>query len=318
MTQVFLGIDTSNYTTSAALVSGAGEVFSSKRLLTVRPGERGVRQSEALFCHTRDLSAIVGDVLTAYRQSLHPGEIRGVGVSTRPRDEEGSYMPCFLAGRNAAAVAARALNVPLVETSHQEGHLAAAAFGSADAGRPLPEGPFLALHLSGGTGEMLRAVPRKSGYAVERLASFLDITPGQLIDRCGVKLGLGFPAGKELEKLAEQGRCPQAVRPAVKEKGVALSGFENRFDKLLAEGASREDAAAFVFAAVAESVRALLTLAGEEAGTLPVLFSGGVSSSHLLRERLAGENTYFAPPALAADNAVGVALIARHTLTGEA
>ncbi len=317
MTPVYLGIDTSNYTTSAALVTRAGEVFSSKRLLSVKPGERGMRQSEALFCHTRDLSAILADALWACRKSVPDAAVAGVGVSTRPRDAAGSYMPCFLAGVNAARAAALALNVPVVETSHQEGHLAAAAFGSAKAGRPLPEGAFFALHLSGGTGELLYASPRKSGFAVERRASFLDITPGQLIDRCGVKMGLPFPAGRDLEKLAEAGSSPEKIRPAVKADGVSLSGFENRFEKILGAGASREDAAAFVFAAVTRSVEALIALAGEEAKSLPVLFSGGVSSSYLLQEALARDNYYFTSPALASDNAVGVALICRNTLTGE-
>ena len=317
MTPVFLGIDTSNYTTSAALVSGAGEVFSSKRLLAVKPGERGVRQSEALFCHTRDLPAVLEEAVAAQRAALPDGVIQGVGVSTRPREEEGSYMPCFLAGVNAACAAASALGVPLVKTCHQEGHLAAAAFGSEKAGRPLPEGSFFALHLSGGTGELLYAAPRACGYAVERRASFLDITPGQLIDRCGVKLGLSFPAGRALEKLAEKGSCSERIRPAVKPEGVALSGFENQFDKLCAVGAPAEDAAAFVFAAVEASVLALITLAGEDALKKPVLFSGGVSSSHLLRERLAADNHYFTSPDLAADNAVGVALITAKYLTGE-
>lgn len=318
MTPFFLGVDTSNYTTSAALVNSAGEVFSSKRLLAVKPGERGVRQSEALFCHTRDLGEILREAFAALREKHPDAAVAGVGVSARPREEEGSYMPCFLAGMNAARAVSVALDVPLIKTTHQEGHLAAAAFGSAREGRPLPDGPFLALHLSGGTGELLRAVPRRSGYAVERPARFLDITPGQLIDRCGVKLGLPFPAGAALEKLAEQGRWTGRIRPAVKADGVALSGFENRFEDLLSEGASRENAAAFVFAAVEAGVRALLTLADGEERTLPVLFSGGVSSSRLLRERLGADNHYFTAPDLAADNAVGVALITRNTITGEA
>lgn len=317
LTPVFLGIDTSNYTTSAAAVTPAGEVFSSKRHLAVAPGERGVRQSEALFCHTRDFGEILKETVDALRAAHPDFEVRAVGVSTRPRDEKGSYMPCFLAGLNAARAIALTHGVPLIETSHQEGHLAAAAFGTASLGRPLPEGPFWALHLSGGTGELLYAAPRDRGFAVERRAEFLDITPGQLVDRCGVKLGLPFPAGPHLEHLAAAGGpWPGKIRPAVKPEGVALSGFENQFDKHLAEGASHEQAASFVFAAVEQAVRALLSLGGESVETAPVLFSGGVASSHLLQERLSGPNHYFTPPALASDNAVGVALIAQKGVIG--
>ncbi len=317
MTSAFLGVDTSNYTTSAALVTCADEVFSSKRLLPVPAGARGMRQSEALFCHTRDLGEILGEAVAAWRRAAPDGEICAVGVSTRPRDREGSYMPCFLAGLNAARAAAEALGAPLVETSHQEGHIAAAAFGAALLGKPLPEGaPFRALHLSGGTGELLLAERREQGYKTRVLASFLDITPGQLIDRCGVKMGLSFPAGRDLEKLAEKGRFDGKIRPAVKEDGVSLSGFENQFDRLLADGASPEDAAAFVFAAVEAGIRSLLACGGA-ADAPAVLFSGGVASSHLLRERLAERDHYFTRPDLASDNAVGVALIARDARKGE-
>lgn len=316
-TPVFLGIDTSNYTTSAAAVTPAGEVFSSKRILAVAPGERGVRQSEALFCHTRDLGDILQEALDALR-AVHPDfTVRAVGVSTRPRDAEGSYMPCFLAGVNAARAIALACGVPLIETSHQEGHLSAAAFGTASLGRPLPQGPFWALHLSGGTGELLYATPRDAGFAVERRAAFLDITPGQLVDRCGVKLGLPFPAGPHLERLAESAEpWNRKIRPAVKSDGVALSGFENQFDRHLADGKSPAQCAAFVFAAVEEAVRALISLGGEQVSTEPVLFSGGVASSHLLQERLSAPNHYFTPPALSSDNAVGVALIAQKGVMG--
>ena len=319
MIPAFLGIDTSNYTTSAAAVTSAGEVFSSRKLLTVAPGERGLRQSDALFCHTRDLAGILEDALGKLREAHPDADIRGVGVSTRPRDLPGSYMPCFLAGVNAARAAALALNAPLVETSHQEGHLAAAAFGAAKLGKPLPEGePFWALHLSGGTGELLLATPRERGYRTERRASFLDITPGQLVDRCGVKLNLSFPAGKELEALAEKGGFRGRVRPAVKDGGVAISGMENRFDALLAEGARREDAAAFVFAAVEAAIRSLLVCGGAAADDRPVLFSGGVASSRILREHLSDRRHYFTAPEFASDNAVGVALIAEKALKGGA
>lgn len=307
---VYLGIDTSNYTTSAAVVSDEGEDFRAKRILEVPHGEKGVRQSDALFCHTRDLSAILGEALAKARARFPDARIAAVGVSTRPRSVEGSYMPCFLAGVNAARSIAEALDVPCYEVSHQEGHIEAARFGATRLGKPFPADAreFLAFHLSGGTGELLCVKEKGVGYETRLLFETLDITPGQLIDRAGVLLGLDFPAGKELEKLAEKENRSFSVKIPKKEGGVNLSGFENKVREMIEKGEKPETVASYVFAVVREAASAMLEHAPED---LPVLFGGGVSSSHLLREALARDNHYFAHPDYTADNAVGVALIAR-------
>ena len=304
----FFGIDTSNYTTSAAAVTVAGEVFCAKRLLSVPEGARGMRQSDALFCHTRDLSEIIDEVLDRVRAKYGDFTLLGVAASDKPRPVEGSYMPCFLAGVNAAKSAAALSGVPLSLFSHQEGHIEAARFGAAKEGRSFEDKSFYAFHLSGGTTEFLRVRENENGYSAEILAEALDLTCGQLIDRCGVKLGLGFPAGKELEQLAEKSRKHYKIRIPKKEGGINLSGFENKFDGMLRAGEAPEDLARFVFDVVEGALRALLEFGKEEGA---VLFSGGVTSSHLLKEALAAENHFFAPPAYTADNAIGTALLCR-------
>ena len=267
-----------------------------------------MRQSDALFCHTRDLSEILGDVLSQVRRAHGDFTLLGVGVSEKPRPVEGSYMPCFLAGVNAAKCAADLAGVPLSLFSHQEGHIEAARFGAAREGRSFTDKTFFAFHLSGGTTEFLKVRETDTGYTAEILAEALDLTCGQLIDRCGVKLGLGFPAGKELEKLAEQSEKHYKIRIPKKEGGINLSGFENKFDKMLSEGTSPRDLARFVFDVAEAAVRTLLEYKDEDGA---VLFSGGVTSSHLLKEALSAENHFFAPPAYTADNAIGTALLCR-------
>lgn len=304
---IYFGIDTSNYTTSAAAVTAAGEVFCAKRVLAVPEGSRGMRQSDALFCHTRDLSEIVEEVLAKVRQVHGDVHLLGVGVSDAPRRVEGSYMPCFLAGVNAAACAAALSSVPLCRFSHQEGHIEAARFGAAKEGRSFEEKEFYAFHLSGGTTEFLKVREEEDGrYVSTLLAEALDLTCGQLIDRCGVKLGLSFPAGKELETLAAKSDRVFPVKIPKKEGGINLSGFENKFDQMLAAGETKEDLAKFIFCVTEEAVRTLLSFVEEGA---PVLFSGGVTSSYLLKDALKGENHFFAPPAFTADNAIGTALL---------
>ena len=305
---IYFGIDTSNYTTSAAAVTVAGEVFCAKRLLSVPEGARGMRQSDALFCHTRDLSEIVDEVLSTVREKYGDFTLLGVSASDKPRPVEGSYMPCFLAGVGGAKVAAALSGVPLTLFSHQEGHIEAARFGAAEEGRSFSDTCFYAFHLSGGTTEFLRVREHENGYSAQILGEALDLTCGQLIDRCGVKLGLGFPAGKELEKLAEKSRKHYKIRIPKKEGGINLSGFENKFDGMLQKGEAPEDLARFVFDVVEAAVRTLLEFGVEEGA---VLFSGGVTSSHLLKEALAAENHFFAPPAYTADNAIGTALLCR-------
>ena len=307
-TGIFFGIDTSNYTTSAAAVSCSGEVFCAKRVLSVPQGERGVRQSQALFCHTRDLPEVVEEVLLQVKEKYGSYELLALGASSQPRRVEGSYMPCFLAGVNAGKVAADLARAPFYSFSHQEGHVEAAWQGAKTLGKSLDKKEFYAFHISGGTTEFLSVREEEGRYQAELLAEALDLTLGQFIDRCGVKLGLSFPAGAHLEELALKTTLPKLPKIPLKEGGVNLSGFENQFDKKMAEGETKEALAAFVFAVVISAIKTLLSTGEEEK---KVLFSGGVASSKILREYFSGKRYFFAPPAYSADNAIGIAFLTK-------
>src|SRR5690606_7624876 len=140
-----------------------------------KPGQRGLRQSEALFQHVRHLPELFLRLPAGWGS-----RIRAVGVSVTPRPVEGSYMPVFLAGRSAAIQVACTASVPVLELSHQEGHVWA---GLWSAGIALPPGPFLALHVSGGTTELLSVEEGEPGrLRVELLGSTADLTAGQMID----------------------------------------------------------------------------------------------------------------------------------------
>ncbi len=293
-----LGLDTSNYTTSAALFDGAvGENLG--RLLEVRPGERGLRQSEALFQHVKRLPQILEALL---RESP---DIRAVGASTRPRAVEGSYMPCFLAGESHGRGIAAALGVPFYPHSHQEGHLAAAAWS---AGRlDLLDAPFLAWHLSGGTTELLLVKPKGYTVAAEIIGGTSDLSAGQLIDRTGVLLGLQFPAGKALDGLYPQ--ADTCYEPSVKLNNLtfSLSGMENRVKGLMEEGARPANVARFAIDAVSNVVCRATQEARRRYPGLPVLCSGGVASNTRLRAALS--EAVFAQPQYSTDNAMGAAIL---------
>lgn len=301
----FLGIDTSNYTTSAALTDGAaGEHV--RRLLDVPEGALGLRQSDALFQHVKRLPGLLDRLLPDGKGR----EIAAVGASCRPRRAEGSYMPCFLAGETVGQAMAAALGVPFYRLSHQEGHLAAAAWS---AGRgDLPERPFLAWHLSGGTTELLHVTPHEDGgVRAERIGGSDDLSAGQLVDRTGKLLGLAFPAGQALDGLA--GRHEQDVYFTVKirEFSFSLSGAENQVRALAERGTSPEDTAYFALRGVAAAAERVTESALKRYPGLPVLFSGGVSGSRVLRERLERlPGAVFGTPEFSGDNAMGAALLA--------
>ena len=309
MTMPVLGLDTSNYTTSAAVFDGA-DGCNAGRLLAVRPGELGLRQSDALFQHVKQLPALLEEL--EGRGLLR--DLKAVGASTRPRTVEGSYMPCFLAGESHGRALAAALGVPFSACSHQQGHLAAAAWS---AGRTdLLDGPFLAWHLSGGTTELLLVRPQGTNVAAEKLGGTSDISAGQLIDRTGVLLGLPFPAGKALDALASESGPVRGFPVKLNDLTFSLSGMENKVKALAEQGEPPAEIARFTLETVASAVRRATDAARKRWPGLPVLCSGGVASNRLLRTVMS--DAAFAAPQYSTDNAMGAAILAWRSLRQEA
>lgn len=303
MNKHVLGIDTSNYTTSAAVFTGT-KVENSKRLLPVSPGSKGLRQSDAVFAHVRQMDLVLAPLLGKY-QTIH-----FIGVSDRPTTTEGSYMPCFAVGVHLAQVLAAAYGVPCLRFSHQQGHVAAALYG---AGRlDLLEKPFLAFHVSGGTTEALLVEPEaEKGMKITRVAQTSDLNAGQAIDRAGVMLGLDFPCGVQMEQLAQTCEEKIAYKPSIQGMNISLSGIENKCKALFLQGAEKAYIAKFCIEAVCTGLDAMCGAVVKAYGTLPIVFSGGVSGSVFLRERLINKyGALFAPAEFSADNAAGVAILA--------
>lgn len=300
-----LGVDTSNYATSLAVAESFGKevVCAKKRMLPVKEGELGLRQSDAVFHHALALP----DMIEEMRVEGVLKEIKAVGVSQKPRPVQGSYMPCFIAGISFAAAFAAALDVPLVRTSHQQGHLMAALYGTGETA--LLQGENLVFHLSGGTTELLLC----RGYGVERtLGQSLDLYAGQAIDRLGVRLGYAFPAGAQVSALAEEWN--EEIDPKVSVKGMDchLSGLQNQCEALLEQGKAPGYVAKYCLSAVAKTAAAMAQAARKQLGPLPLVCAGGVMASSVIRRIMQDriENIWFVPPQLSADNAVGTALIA--------
>lgn len=302
----FLGIDTSNYTTSAALFdSEANTIIQSKKLLPVKAGELGLRQSDAVFAHVKQLGDMVQNVFDEYR-----GKITAIGVSTRPRDIDGSYMPCFLVGEMAANCLGAALKVPVLPFAHQQGHVAAALYS---AGRlDLFRERFIAFHLSGGTTEALLVEPSAERIIrCTKIGGSMDLKAGQAVDRIGVMLGLPFPAGKYLEELALKSDRKFKIKPVMKGTECCLSGIENKCRKMLENGEKPEDIALFCLKSVEAALCGMTDATLSEYGKLPLVYAGGVMSNCIIRNTI--ENKYggiFAKPEFSSDNAAGIAVLA--------
>ena len=307
-TGIYLGIDTSNYTTSVAILDRDGKIIANiKRPLEVRDGERGLRQSDAVFHHVRNLPSAMREAGEYIRGG---GPIIAIGVSKRPRNIDGSYMPCFLAGVSAAESIAASSGAPIFEFSHQCGHIMAALLSSgADFGGNI----FPAFHVSGGTTELLSVKESGSGFSADIVGGSSDITAGQAIDRIGVYMGLRFPAGAELERLALRydGKIPSRA-PSLKGMYASFSGLENLATALYDQTGDKPQVAAFVFDYIGKSLIKMSEEYIKINGETPLLYAGGVMSSTILKRMLSSHfRAYFAEPSLSSDNAVGIAELAR-------
>ena len=309
MKPVVIGFDTSCYTTSVAAANPDGHlVCSCRKLLPVETGERGLRQSDAVFLHVRQLP----DLIRQVSEQIRGYDITLVCASTKPRKGEDSYMPVFTVGKTMGEAMASVLNVPFVETDHQQGHFAAAAYESGIN----TDQPYLAVHLSGGTTDLVLI----SEDRLELLGTSHDLHAGQLVDRIGVAMGMKFPAGPELEKLAMNGTAKALIPSSITNDGLSchLSGAEAACMRMIRDHKMPEaDIAAEVFDCLARTISKMILNGMHETGISQILLAGGVSSSALFRsmvtERIRKSNrnaaVCFGHPEYSGDNAAGVALI---------
>ena len=304
-----IGIDTSNYTTSIALFDGA-EGVNCSRLLPVRQGELGLRQSDAVFAHIKSLPELSGRLFSHIRAE----NIGAIGVSTRPRAVEGSYMPCFLVGLSHAKLLADAFQVPLVEVSHQQGHVAASLWSANRL--ELMDRPHLAWHLSGGTTELLLVEPEGKNVRCTKIGGTSDISAGQLIDRTGQLLGLPFPSGKQLDELSRQAERTEVFRVKCENSSFSLSGVQNKVQQFHEKHGAAGETAAYALRCVSAAVYQATRQALEDYPGLPVVFFGGVASNSMLRQVMEPLSPIFSQPQYSTDNAMGVAVLAHRIAEG--
>jgi N6-L-threonylcarbamoyladenine synthase len=302
---LFLGIDTSNYTTSVALIDGDNKVIQKKRLLPVKDGERGIRQSDAVFHHTKAYPELLEELLKDVSEP-----ITAIGVSVTPTTEKGSYMPCFLVGESVATSLSSALKVPLFKFSHQQGHIAAALYSANKT--ELFNSKFIAFHVSGGTTDAVLCEAENNTLKITPVASSNDLKAGQAVDRIGVKMGFLFPCGKELEKLALKSEKIYKNKIKLYDGDCSLSGLENKCLKMIENGESNEDTAKFLLTYIADTLSEMVKNIFSEYGELPLVFAGGVMSNSIIREIITSRfSAFFAEPEFSCDNAAGIAVLTK-------
>ena len=300
-----LGIDTSNYTTSVAVYDDVtNSVISRKKLLPVKSGEKGIRQSDAVFHHTVQLPQLINDLIDEFN-----GNISSVGVSIKPCNEEGSYMPCFLTGLSVAEAVSSFMHIPLYKFSHQDGHIAAALYSTGKL--DLIKEDFFAFHISGGTSQILKVMPHDKYFKTKIISNSLDLKAGQAIDRIGLMLGLTFPCGPELEKLALKSKLPLKKENVFRRDGnFSLSGVENKCKKMFDDGENPENIAFYCINYIRSALDDTVSEIISEYGNFPLIFSGGVMSNSIIRNDFMNRyNAYFAEPQYSSDNACGIAIL---------
>ncbi|MBQ3426416.1 MAG: hypothetical protein IJH37_04640 [Clostridia bacterium] len=300
---IALGIDTSNYTTSVAVFNGQ-DYDHVRRVLDVKEGMRGIRQSDGVFAHNKALPDMISECINRSGR-----DIAAVGVSTAPRSVKGSYMPVFTVGHGYAKAVSAALGAELYEFSHQDGHIMAGIY-SADA-KELLKRSFLSVHLSGGTTEILRSEYNGHGFTNEIIGGTLDISAGQLIDRIGVAMGMRFPCGAELERLAENTNESIKLPFSVNGAYMNLSGVETKLIRSVAGPDPILARSALIY--IRDALKQALCAAAEQTGLSDIMIAGGVASNGIIREGLSGMdglNVRFASRELSCDNAVGIAILA--------
>lgn len=311
----FLGIDTSNYTTSTAVyVSEENKIYQSKKLLPVKDGELGLRQSDAVFHHTKQLPEMIEKL---YSENSLDKPV-GVSASVRPRNISGSYMPCFLCGEGFARSLSAIEKIPFYSTSHQVGHILAALYSANKL--ELVKEKFIAFHVSGGTTDCLLCESDNDDILkISEIGTSLDLKAGQAVDRVGLMLGLKFPCGIELENLANNSSKKYKVRAVMKGADCCLSGLENKCRKMLDDGESPENIAEYCLDFIAETIISMTAVAIRIYGNLPLVFAGGVMSDAIIRRKIISRfgKAFFAKPEFSCDNAAGVAIYGYLKNSGE-
>ncbi len=305
----FIGIDTSNYTTSIALYNTEKNTIEQIKIqLYVNKGERGLRQNDAVFLHNKNIPKLINELL-----SNNNYNIKAFSASISPRNCKGSYMPCFTVGEGYAIALSKALKVVFFGFSHQQGHIIATLFSANKL--ELLKDNFIAFHISGGTTEVLLVSPNQkdlTNFKINIIGKTLDISCGQVIDRIGTKLNLRFPCGNSIELLANNYKGEVMPLNCFSGENCNFSGLESKCNNLIEQNFSKEEISKYLIESIYFTLSKMIDKYLNHYDNLPLVFTGGVMSNNIIKNKIIGKynsNLYFASPEYSTDNAVGIAIL---------
>jgi len=310
-----IAFETSCDETAVAILDGSRGLMANviHSQFDVHAAYGGVVPELAARDHLRRLPLLLDQALR--EADCRWDDIDGVGYTAGP-----GLLGALMTGAAFAKGVARSRGLPALGVHHLEGHLLAPMLES-----PSPDFPFLAMLVSGGHTQLIR-VDGVGRY--ELLGETLDDAVGEAFDKSAKLMGLGYPGGAALSKLAEQGSRDAIAfaRPMVDRPGLqfSFSGLKTAVANALRNGADHADVAASFEQAVIDTLVIKIRRALEQTGLQRLVLAGGVAANRPLRARLArlmaerGGEVFYPSPVLCTDNAAMIAYVAaQRLLAGE-
>ena len=312
---VILGIESSCDDTSAAIIKNGWLLGQATASQEVHRIYGGVVPELASRAHEQNIVPTVDAAIK--RAGIQKEEISAIGFTRGP-----GLMGSLLVGVSFAKGLSVSLGIPLIDVNHLQGHILAHFIDEEGKDNRHPEFPFLCLLVSGGNSQIVKV---NSYNQMEILGQTIDDAAGETIDKCSKFMGLGYPGGPIIDKLARKGN-PNAFTfntPVIRGLDYSFSGLKTSLLYFLRDRMkenpdfieqNKEDIAASFERTVVEVLMNKLNLAVKQTGIKRVALAGGVSANTKLREAYlekkekAGWDVYIPPFSYTTDNAAMIAM----------
>lgn len=310
-----LGIESSCDDTSASIIRDGVMLSNIIASQSVHAQYGGVVPELASRAHQQNIIPVVHEALKT--AGVDKTELSGIAFTRGP-----GLLGSLLVGTSFAKGFAQALNVPLLDVNHLQAHVLAHFISEGKADEHMPEFPFLCLLVSGGNSQIIVV---KSYDKMEVIGQTIDDAAGEAFDKCAKVMGLPYPGGPHIDRLAKDGN-PKAFtfnKPQIPDYNYSFSGLKTSFLYLLRDkekenpdfvAQNLNDLCASIQATVVEILMAKLRKAAKELQIKQVAVAGGVSANSALREALItdgakyGWKVFIPPFSFTTDNAAMIAI----------
>ncbi len=325
MADIILGIESSCDDTSAAVIKDGWLLSNVIASQDVHKAYGGVVPELASRAHEQNIVPVVSEALA--RAGVSAGELSAIAFTRGP-----GLLGSLLVGTSFAKALSISLDIPMVMVNHLHGHILAGFVK--EEGKPVvqPGFPYLCLLVSGGNSQIVKV---NSPLDFEILGQTIDDAVGEAFDKCSKMMGLGYPGGPVIDKLAKQGDPERFkfAKPHIPGLDYSFSGIKTSLlyfvrDEIAKDpdfiGKNKEDICASFQKALIDILMDKLIKAAKQTGIREITIGGGVSANSGLRTRIVEEgrrrgwNTYLPEFKFTTDNAAMIAIAGYyHYLAGE-